>query len=842
MDKRQILVVEDEPIVALDLQQRLQRMGYRVPPAVATGEEAIMAAESRAPDLVLMDINLAGEVDGVTAAERIRQHRRVPVVYLTAYSNERTLQRAKVTEPYGYLLKPFEDRELQTTIEVALYKHETEEVLRRAHDELERRVAERTAELQEANESLQREIEERRRREHRQIALQRVREEVWRMQSGADITKILAAMWESLEGLGIPFQQCGINVVDHSADPPSVRTFDTRQRGTWSDMGRRGAEAVLAIWRGGEPQYRPNLDEKDLLGEKESIRAGYGQVQSVLDVPFSHGTLALNSRQPEAFSEADIAVVQELGEVLSEGFRRLEDLQQLAAERERLSVTLRSIAESVVATDADGNIVLINRVAEALTGWTQEESRGQKFTKVFRIIHEKTGQPCESPVEQALASGAGAELLSNAVLIARDGSEHLISASSAPIRDDEGKTAGVVLVLWDVAAQREMEAEQLKSEKLESLGVLAGGIAHDFNNILTTVMGYLSLSKMDIRTDSELYANLTEVEDASLRARDLTHQLLAFSKGGAPVKRTASMSELIRDSATFTTSGSNVRCDFQMAPDLWPVEVDRSQISQVIQNLVLNADQAMPQGGTLQIHAANHEVEASHGLGLKPGRYIRIAVIDHGVGIGEDSLGQIFDPYFTTKASGSGLGLVTSYASVKNHDGHITVESVLGEGTTFTVYLPASNRQLVDGSEGEGVGITQGAGRILVLDDEASIRRLVGDLLERLGYKAEFAREGAGALESYRKALSSGKRFDAVIMDLTIPGEMGGRDAVQGLLALDPSARVIVSSGYSDDPIMANYRRYGFCGVVAKPYDIGELSQVLATVTHTPTKQSPTSQ
>ena len=834
MDK-QILVVEDEPIVALDLQQRLQRMGYRVPEVVATGEEAVAAARARAPDLVLMDINLAGEVDGVAAAERIRHDRRVPVVYLTAYSNERTLQRAKVTEPYGYLLKPFEDRELQTTIEVALYKHETEEALRRAHDELELRVAERTAELQEANESLQREIEERRRRERRQIALQRVREEVWRMQGGADITKILAAIWESLEGLGVPFQHCGINVVEPSADPTSVRIFDRRQRGTWSDMGRTGAEVVLAIWRRGEPQYRAHLDREDLLGEREAIRKGYGQVQAVLDVPFSHGTLALNSERPEAFSEADIAIVQELAEVLSEGFRRLEDLQQLAAERERLSVTLRSIAESVVATDADGNIVLINRVAEALTGWTQEESRGQNFSEVFRIVHEKTGEPCESPVEQTLASGAGADLLANAVLIARDGSARLVSTSSAPIRDDEGKTAGVVLVLRDVAAQRAMEAEQLKSEKLESLGVLAGGIAHDFNNILTTVMGYLSLAKMDIQTDSELFANLTEVEDASLRARDLTHQLLAFSKGGAPIKRTASMAELIRDSATFTTSGSNVRCDFQMASDLWPVEVDRSQISQVIQNLVLNADQAMPEGGTVQILAANLEVAARHGLTLKPGRYIRIVVIDHGVGIDRGSLPQIFDPYFTTKTAGSGLGLATSYASVKNHDGHITVDSALGKGTTFTIYLPASDRDLDDGDEREDPGIMQGAGRILVLDDEASIQRLVGDLLERLGYEAEFAREGAGALESYRTALSSGKRFDAVIMDLTIPGEMGGRDAVQGLLAIDPGARVIVSSGYSDDPIMANYRRYGFCGVVAKPYDIVELSQVLATVAQTPT-------
>ena len=291
------------------------------------------------------------------------------------------------------------------------------------------------------------------------------------------------------------------------------------------------------------------------------------------------------------------------------------------------------------------------------------------------------------------------------------------------------------------------------------------------------------------------------------------------------------MADLIRDSATFTTSGSNVRCDFELAPDLWPVDVDRSQISQVIQNLVLNADQAMPEGGTIQVRAANFQVEARHGLSLEPGRYLRIAVVDHGVGIGEGDLPRIFDPYFTTKKAGSGLGLATAYASVKNHDGHITVDTTLGEGATFTVYLPASDREPDPDEEGEDPGIIPGTGRILVLDDEDPIRRLVGDLLGRLGYEAEFASEGAGALERYRKALSSGKRFDAVIMDLTIPGEMGGRDAVQGLLAMDPSARVIVSSGYSDDPIMANFRRYGFRGVVSKPYNIKELSQILDRVT-----------
>ena len=787
-ESTQILVVEDEPIVALDLQQRLERMGYRVPHVVATGEAAIATASRERPQLVLMDISLKGAMDGVEAAKQIITQLRIPVVYLTAFFDDHTLERAKVTEPYGYLLKPFEERELHTTIEVALYKHQAERALRETHGELELRVEERTAELQQANEALQKEIDGRVRR----AALARVREQVWRMQTSTDIENVVSSIWEGLDRLGVPCQNCVIQVVDTQ----TVYRRDLREQSPPSEFGRM----------------------QDVNRE----------IRSVLDVPFSHGTLAVNSSEPDAFSDEHVVMLEELAELLTEGFRRLEDLHEQAAERERLAVILGSIADSVVATDSEGQIVLMNRVAESLTGWQQADAVGRSIPEIFEILDEDTRQAKQNPVTRVLQSGSAIDLDLHTVLIARDGSERLISTSTAPIRHDEGKTIGVVLVLRDVAAHSKTEEDLLKSEKLESLGALAGGIAHDFNNILTTIVGYLSLAKGQIEPNSDLFEDVLEVEAAADRATDLTHQLLAFAKAGAPVKQAASMVDLLRDSATCTPRGSDVACEFDIDDVLWAAEVDRGQISQVIQNLVINADQAMPDGGRLYLRAHNRDLLESDGLPLPAGRYLHIVVSDNGEGVSDEHLQRIFDPYFTTKSEGRGLGLATAYAIVKNHGGHVTVASQVGEGTTFEIYLPATTVPAWEEGD-DDLGLIPGEGRILVMDDEEPIRRLAGEML-RLGYVADFAADGREAIEKYRSALEAGEEFDIVIMNLTIPGGMGGREALGHLLDIDASTCAIVSSGYSDDPVMADFANHGFVDVVAKPYDIVELSHVLDRV------------
>jgi PAS domain S-box-containing protein len=504
--------------------------------------------------------------------------------------------------------------------------------------------------------------------------------------------------------------------------------------------------------------------------------------------------------------------------------------QDLAAEKERLRVTLRSIGDGVIATDTRGRVVLMNQVAEALTGWTQEEARGQAVAKVLRLVHELTRKPCDNRVNRVIKSGRLASLPAHTMLLAQDGAERLLAASAAPIIDQESQVIGVVLVFQDVTQKRQTEAELQKMEKLTSLGILAGGIAHDFNNILTGILGNLSLAVLSTPRQGQVFRRLAEAEQATLRARDLVQQLLTFAKGGAPVKEVASLEEIIRDSATFACRGSQVRCDFAFPRELWPAEVDPGQFSQVIQNLAINAIQAMPTGGAITIRAENATLKEQQGLPLPPGRFVKIKVKDQGIGIPSDYLPKIFDPYFSTKQKGSGLGLATAYSIIKNHDGYMTVESTLGEGTTFFLYLPASAQKVKSATKGAASRLHQGKGRILVMDDDAGVRQVARKILKHLGYEVEVAVDGADAIEKYQEARSAGQPFKLVIMDLTIPGGMGGKEALQALLEIEPQTRAIVSSGYADDPIMTHYQEFGFRGVIKKPYRVDTFSHVLHEV------------
>ncbi|MCX6829358.1 MAG: PAS domain S-box protein, partial [candidate division Zixibacteria bacterium] len=368
--------------------------------------------------------------------------------------------------------------------------------------------------------------------------------------------------------------------------------------------------------------------------------------------------------------------------------------EELAKEKERLAVTLRSIGEGVITTDTQGKIILFNKAAEELTGWTQLEAAGRSIQETFRVIDEASRQSLPDLTPKVISGGETLSIIDNTILIARDESERIVSYSVAPIKDENGHTVGVVLVFRDVSEKRRMEEDLARTEKLESLGILAGGIAHDFNNILTAIMGNISLVKMNLDENNELCKRLTEAERASMRAQELTQQLLTFSKGGVPVRRTASINDIVRETAEFALRGSNVKCKFDLPDDLQPAEIDEGQISQVINNLIINADQAMPQGGTIEISAENMIVRPEDSLPVKRGNYIRITVSDQGIGIPEPYIRKIFDPFFTTKQKGSGLGLATTYSIIKRHEGHIEVESEVGVGTTFHVYLPASGKKL----------------------------------------------------------------------------------------------------------------------------------------------------
>jgi len=390
-----------------------------------------------------------------------------------------------------------------------------------------------------------------------------------------------------------------------------------------------------------------------------------------------------------------------------------------------------------------------------------------------------------------------------------------------------GQEQMILLALEDITERRHLENEFIKVHKLDSLGILAGGIAHDFNNLLTGIIGNLSLVRQGIDPASQESEILSDVEKAALRAKNLTLQLLTFAKGGEPVKKPTVLPDLLRESAVFATHGSKTRCDFHIAPDLSVVNVDPGQISQVISNMVINSVQAMPDGGYISITAENVNLKAKPSLPLKTGPYVQIIIKDSGSGIPAGHIGKIFDPYFTTKEAGSGLGLSTSYSIIKNHDGYITVKSEPGKATSFDIYLPAFVEAAAPEIAAPGKELKKGRGRILIMDDEEIIRVLAIRALTKLGYAVESFPDSSQTVERYRQTWGTPQAFDAVILDLTIPGGEGGKEVISELKEINPDVRAVVSSGYSSDPIMALYKEYGFSGVLPKPYSIEEFSEVL---------------
>ncbi len=503
--------------------------------------------------------------------------------------------------------------------------------------------------------------------------------------------------------------------------------------------------------------------------------------------------------------------------------------KNLAAEKELLSVTMRSIADGVVTTDTIGRISLMNPVAERILGVDLSHAMGQPFSDLLMMLNRPPGVPYEDPIGKVLATGqVQASVLDFSFLDAENEMRH-VAHSAAPIFDTSSQIIGAVMVMRDQTEQRRLEAQIVQADKLDSIGVLAGGIAHDFNNILNIINGNIELARLDLEPSDEMHTRLGDAHEAIIRAKDLTQQLLTFSKGGAPQKKSVSVTELLGDAVQFAMRGSNVKHHLDLPSHLWPVEVDTGQINQVISNLAINAMHAMPDGGNLTVSAENVQIEGGDHPFLNPGRYVKIEMRDEGAGIPQGIREKIIDPYFTTKPKGSGLGLAVVYSIIRRHGGFINFVSEPGEGTTFYFFLPAASVVGRTNVEPDRT-IPTGKGKLLVMDDEEMVQTVAVAMLERVGYVVETALDGQAAVECYRKAMEAGDPFDAVIMDLTIPGGMGGKEALKRIAVFDASVKAIVSSGYSNDPVMANPSDYGFCGVVAKPYQLKELSEAVQQV------------
>lgn len=504
--------------------------------------------------------------------------------------------------------------------------------------------------------------------------------------------------------------------------------------------------------------------------------------------------------------------------VNSRDLTELKDAQErLRQSEEKYRHLFEHLNDAALLADASTGIVLdTNKKGEELLGRTRDEIIGMHQSEIHPRGREEDyrGRFARHVDKGKLADYVGEVERKDGTIVPVH-----ISAETLVL----GGERLILGIFRDMTEVRRMEAEMLKSQKLESIGLLAGGIAHEFNNILTGIYGNISLAKMMLSPAGKPYEAISRAEAASLRAGDLTKQLLTFSKGGAPVKKAVSIKRPIMEWCSLASRGSQAKCEYEIEEDLRDACIDEGQIAQAVRNLVVNAVEAMDGSGVVRV-AARNEATLGDGLSARRGGYVAVSIGDEGRGIREEDLSRIFDPFFTTKETGSGLGLSAVYSIVKGHEGHLTVKSAPGSGSVFTMYLPAALKT-VDGEAGGGLG-TSGK-KVLLMDDEEMIRELAAEILPSLGYEVEVSRDGDEAVKKYTKAKEAGVPFDLVILDLTVPGGTGGKEALARLKEMDPGVKAMVSSGYSNDPIMADYGRYGLKGAIAKPFNMKGLSEAV---------------
>jgi PAS domain S-box-containing protein len=663
--------------------------------------------------------------------------------------------------------------------------------LERHRDELEMEVERRTAELSRSNRELEKTIEELNRAT--QVLAQNEKRLAYAQQAAC------LGYWEWL-----------IDANKLICSEEACRLFGLKN-------GERGMSRQAFI-------EFIDAEDQTLIKEAMDTTLATGQSFRVdCRIITATGAQRIMNLHGEVITEADGKPFKMTG-TIQDITGRMEAEKALIESEEKYRALMNNAGEGILLTDVDGNLLEANKKMLELLGYSLDELITMNYVHIY---------PSEE-IQRIRATfhdviGKGSAGLTNTWILRKDGKKIPVDITSSLVRY-AGKTLAQT-IFRDISERQKMEEERLLLSKLESLGLLAGGIAHDFNNILTAILGNISLARMEAgrpdRATEFSASRLGEAEKACQRAQALASQLLSFAKGGQPIKKVTSVTELIKESSNLSLSGSKSRIKLEIPKSLWHAEVDESQISQVINNLLINADQAMPAGGTITVQAEN--VVVGDEVPLPKGRYVKITVTDQGIGIPSNYLGKIFDPYFTTKQKGSGLGLATVHSIIRNNAGYITVKSQVGVGTTFYLYLPAVEGEITSAQESAQTPI-QGQGRILLMDDEEMVRNVLGVMLERLGYEVQHAVNGEEAIKKYITAQQEGRAFTALIFDLTVPGGMGGTEALHQILNSNPEAKAIVSSGYSDDPIMSDFKKYGFSDVLVKPYRIFELSQALQKI------------
>lgn len=749
-DKIQILVADAEKVVSRDVKQALERMGYDVPGVAASGLELLALAGETLPDLVIMDVRLSGDVDGIDTAAELRETFGTPVIFLTAQADEETIARARETEPFGYLIKPYNERELQSAVEMALSQSESRQ-----------RIEERS--------------------EHFVSTLRSMADGVIATNLVGNITFInpLAERltgWSAADAIGCPLQE-----VFQITDPES-------------------GHSVPAFLKSGKGKSRTiRLMRKD--GSK---------------IPIEDNSAPLKG---EDGSLSGLVIV----------FRERPDLNEgKESDGPKLVGLVEGIADPLIAVDVDWHITYVNRQAARYFDKSPGEMIGADIWDEFPSdVHSRY----YNEYYQALTRRERRmfEIFSEEKKV-------WFEVTAYPFGD------GLLLLLKDVTTRKADEERHRKVEKLESLGLLARGFAHDFNNLLTVLLGNLSLAEEKLPDEIDGLEEIRFARKATLDAQSRVQQLLTFAKGGAPVRRLTDTAGMIGEILAGREKKGNVEYRGQIADDLWWGKLDRHQMSRLLDNLLQNAEQALQSGGidkgrvtlrcyNLATNNADKRTALPAGLGLeKDEHYVILEICDNGPGIAPEHLAKVFEPYYSTRqdANATGIGLTVCESIVRGHEGGIAIRSTVGEGTTVFVSLPSLGTPEELGFLDEKEEARKGPPRILILEDEQMIRQLLTAQLRKKGYDVDESIEGVEAITKFRDAQAEGFPYDLLIMDLSIPNGMGGARALEEILKLDPKIEAIVSSGYSDDPVMANPKKHGFNAVLPKPYQPSDLLDLVA--------------
>jgi len=760
MSNSRILIVEDEGIIAKDIQNTLNRSGYSVVGIASSGEEAIKKAMEIHPDLVLMDIVLKGAMDGVEAAEHIRDHFDIPVVYLTAYSDDTTLQRAKITEPFGYILKPFQEKELYTTIEMAIYKHTTQRKLKES--------------------------------------------EQW--------------LATTLKSIGDAVIATNVNKLITFMNPV--------------------AEALTG-WKQEEAIGKPLKDVFKVINEKTGKQAD-DPVAKVLSegviVGLANHTLLIardGTKRPVDDSGAPIR--DDKGKIIGMVlvFRDITEQKKAQEALQRSELKYRELVQNansiILRMDSQGNVTFFNEFAQQFFGYTEDEILGKN---VVGSIVPKTDSELRNLAAMIRDIGLNPEEYANNENenMRKDGERIWVAWTNKAIYDKDGNIVEILCVGNDVTERKLLERQLLQALKMESIGTLAGGVAHDFNNLLMGILGNASLMLMNTDPADPNRNRLKSIEKQVENGSKLTSQLLGYARKGKYELKHINLNQLVKDtSELFSRTRKDISIYLELSPDLFVAEADKGQIEQVLWNLYVNAADAMPGGGDFILKTFNTDHKNMKGRLYvpKPGRYVVLAVTDTGVGMDKKIQQRIFDPFFSTKdmGRGTGLGLASAYGIIKGHDGYIDVESRKGEGATFSIYLPASEKKIAKAAK-ITEKLLKGTETVLLVDDEEIILDVGRDLLKAMGCRVIAARDGREAVEMYQKNQDD---IDIVILDMIMPNISGG-DTYDRMKEIKPHIKVLLSSGYSIDGQATDILNRGCNGFIQKPFTINKLSAAIRQI------------